>query len=155
MIRRRKYTPLQVRSATVQLPKSLAFLKAATFLRLIEEPSATASKWSVELAPTTFRKLLAAQAKSKHHAADRAPLENQIKELQAEIRKLEGELKDERHRAQVLVKQQKEFAGQVVTEQGTFRAPRSPKNYLAVAGERGTNFGSPSIQGGSAGLEKK
>lgn len=33
--------------------------------------------------------------------------------------------------------------------------PKSEKNYLAVAEERGTKFGSPAIQGGLAGLEKK
>ena len=155
MTRRRKHLQSQVRGKLFELPKALAFLKKSSLAALYEERTGMGTIWSVEISVAAYRLLLNAKAKSKIVLAERASQNQALIALREQILKLEAEIERVHHEKSVILRQHNEFAKQVVTEKGTFRPPKSSKNYFAVADDKGTNFGSPAIQGGSVGLEKK
>lgn len=154
-MRRKRYLAKQVVGGDVNLPRSLSFLSEAKYHSVVEESTEGRRKWLVEMTPRHLRELLEAEARSEFSDKERDEYKNVIRDQKTHIARLEEQVRNMEHEKEVLVRQHNEFAKQVVQEDGRIRIPRSEKNYLAVAEERGTKFGSPPIQGGLAGLEKK
>jgi hypothetical protein len=149
---RRRYTPQTLRERRVVIPEHLSKLGAPKFIAVIEEKDGEICKWYVELTSLSYARLASASKQSAEKLANRV---EQISQLEDRCAALEGELSDAKSEYDLLMKKHHEFVKTVVKEDGRIRVPRSQKNYLEVASERGTNFGSPQIQGGLAGLEKK
>lgn len=138
----------QIDRGKYELPNELSFLERSKYIAIFQQKVDGEREWFVEVQSSWLKSLLATKKKLLEARSRIRSLLSEKQEIESELqalRKLNADLKSNNER----------LLQNIEADQTPDRFVRSPKNYLAVAEERGTKFGSPALQGGLAGLEKK
>lgn len=138
----------QIDSGKCELPEELSFLGRSKYTAIFQQKVGGTREWFVEVQGSWLKSLLATKKKLLEARSTIRTLLAEKQEIEVELqalRKLNADLRSNNER----------LLQNIEADQTPDSFPRSPKNYLAVAEERGTKFGTPPLQGGLAGLEKK
>lgn len=142
-------------ASTRDIPKKIRSLVSFPIEAVIRRKVDSGELWLVEVKVVDFQKILESHKRLKEVETLLERRRDKIERYKLDLDSRAESINNLRDELRRLQDANEQLMKNIENPSRHGPPVRSPKNYLAVAMERGTKFGSPALRGGDGGLEKK